>query len=236
MEPVESGKSVEGPPKNSIAEGKCSASVLKILPINEQNPKPNGDCLISFHEGMLSSQHCVQCPVTAKVTPQQQQCVGQGLMQPVNRHNPHRRPTHTNLNCGHQCSVLEPPHETCEKCPFTQNEQHHSSFLSGFYQRGVASRNAFARNVTPPAGCCKQQKKKSQKPDCRCTGVLMKHQYSATQKPLECKPGLNRPGTKIYQMVPVCGHSGSGLVTVLRRVGGARYGAILNESIFIHGL
>lgn len=153
---------------------------------------------------MLSSSHCIQSHIATKITPKQQQSVCQGLVHSVNRHNTNGGPTHTNLYCGHLCSVQEPPHEASEECPFTLNELHHSSFQPCFYQRGVVSAYTFACNVTPPTGRSKQQKTESKKSYCRGTPILVEHLDSSTKKPLKPKPGLDWPWTKIDQMVPMC--------------------------------
>ena len=203
VESVESSSLIECRTKSRITESKSSFSIFQILTKQENNSLKYGNSKKQRSFLFLIFMHTMKCSITSKVTPLQNKSVCKGQCSPIYRNNTYRRPTHSNLNSRHQCTVKSSPKKSNKESSFGNNELLHSQMLSIFHFPSMETKNTFTIHITPPNTCTINQCTKSscQKSSSSC--ILMKKQYLRCGQPQKTKPSQSGPWTWIYQMIPV---------------------------------
>lgn len=191
-------------------------TVFLVLTIHKQCSKPNSDPEHSSSFRLISIRNPIECGVTSKVTPKQQQCISEWLTSNRYRHNSYRWPPHSNGCSRHKCPVKHPPKLPYKKHPFRPNKQKHTKMQPIFHFPSMKTKNTFAVHITPPHAANISQTKKSNNKQCRSTGIAMKYSSPTSSEKLQTKPSQSWPRTWIYQMVSMMRPSMSSTIQTIR--------------------
>jgi len=219
VESVKSSSLIECRTKSRITKSKSSFSIFQILTKQENNSLKYSDSKKQRSFLFLIAMHSMKCCVTSKVTPLQNKSVCKRQCSPIYRNNTYRRPTHSNLNSRHQCTMKSSPKKSNKKSSFRNNELQHSQMLSIFDFPSMKTKNTFTINITPPNTSTIHQCTKSSSHKSSSSCILMKKQYLRCGQPQKTKPSQSRPRTWVYLMISVMGpHRSSACPSSIRTV------------------
>jgi hypothetical protein len=136
--------------KHRITKSKCLTAILKVLIEAEENPKENCQNQLITASADVSFIHSMFSLVGTKIRRLQQHSVQCWTTSPINRHNTHRRPSHSNFNGWHKRLVKKCPQQSNKKNCFTYNKQNHSQMQTVFNFGGMTPVQTFTNNISPP--------------------------------------------------------------------------------------
>jgi hypothetical protein len=130
VETVKTSSQIKSTPINCITKCKTCRSVFNILTVHKKSPLSNSNQLVSSTKIFFVVIKCMFCSICSKVRCLLDKGICFGQTSPMQRYYTNRRPSHTDLNSWHECSMHKCPLQTNKKSSFTNNKLEHSKLQS----------------------------------------------------------------------------------------------------------